>query len=151
RHAYGAEAGAQTYFSTTAQRLTLDQAALLAGLPQAPSTYDPFKHPDLALRRRNEVLGSMLAAGDISRAQYTASVARPLGLRPGHLYSQILHPNFFGFAQSQLAAQYGGRRIADGGLRVRTTVDARLQLLARRVIADHLRQPTDPAAALVAI
>jgi penicillin-binding protein 1A len=108
-------------------------------------------HPDIARDRRDEVLRAMLNQGYITQSEYADAVAQPLVLQPGRLYSQIRHPNFFGFAEQQLVAQYGARRVAAGGLRVRTTVDASLQLAARRVIADHLRQPTDPAAALVAI
>ena len=72
-HAYGVEAAAQTYFSEHARDLTLLQAALIAGLPQAPSIYDPFHDPQAALQRRDEVLQAML------RAQ----VITPGGLPPG--------------------------------------------------------------------
>ena len=68
-HAYGVEAAAQTYFSRHARDLTLMQAALLAGLPQAPSLYDPFLHPEAALARRDEVLNALYRHGDISPAQ----------------------------------------------------------------------------------
>src|SRR5206468_9569066 len=64
-HAYGIEAAAETYFSRMAKDLTLDQAALLAGLPQAPSSYDPFRNPTAARGRRDEVLRAMLANRDI--------------------------------------------------------------------------------------
>jgi penicillin-binding protein 1A len=67
RHAYGAQAGAQTFFSTSAKSLTLAQAALLAGLPQAPTVYDPLRHPEIALRRRNEVLTAMRNTGSITQ------------------------------------------------------------------------------------
>ena len=63
-HAYGIEAAAETYFSKSAAKLTLDQAAMLAGLPQAPSIYDPFVRPDDALVRRNQVLDAMFANDD---------------------------------------------------------------------------------------
>jgi penicillin-binding protein 1A len=99
RHAYGAEAAAQTFFSTSARRLTLTQAALLAGLPQAPSLYDPLRRPDVALRRRDEVLRTMLESGAITAEQYSDAVAQPLGLKPGTLYADIRHPNFFGYAE----------------------------------------------------
>src|SRR5205085_11963647 len=69
-HAYGVQAAAQTYFSRRASRLTLSQAALLAGLPQAPTVYDPFTHPRLALRRRNEVLGALHDTGVIGSWLY---------------------------------------------------------------------------------
>jgi penicillin-binding protein 1A len=151
RHAYGAQAGAQTFFSTSAQRLTLTQAALLAGLPQAPSVYDPLRHPDDALARRNEVLRAMVNNGDITPTQYTAAVSTGLGLKPGTLYSQQRHPNFFGWATQQLVKRFGERRVEAGGLHVRTTLDLRMQSLARSAVVSVLRVKTDPAAALVAI
>src|SRR4051812_39069475 len=102
RHAYGAEAGAETFFSSNAKHLTLPQAALLAGLPQAPSVYDPTRHPARAKARRDEVLRALLKARDITPSEYSAAVASPLGLKPGRLYSSQRHPNFFGWATDQL-------------------------------------------------
>jgi penicillin-binding protein 1A len=151
RHAYGAQAGAQTFFSTSAKRLTLPQAALLAGLPQAPSVYDPLDHPDTALRRRNEVLGAMLENGVITQAQFSDAAATPIGLLPGTLYSAQRHPNFFGWASDQLIRKFGAKRVQAGGLQVRTTLDPRMQSLARTAVASVLREKHDPAAALVAI
>ncbi len=151
RHAYGAQAGAQTFFSTNAQHLTLSQAALLAGLPQAPSVYDPLRHADTALRRRNEVLAAMLRNRVISQAQYSAAISDSIGLKPGTLYSAQRHPNFFGWASEQLVKRFGERRVEAGGLHVRTTLDPRMQYDARAAVASVLREKTDPAAALVAI
>jgi penicillin-binding protein 1A len=151
RHAYGAEAGAETFFSTTARRLSIAQAALLAGLPQAPSVYDPFRHPDSALARRDEVLRAMLAAGDITRQEYVKAVGSPLGLRPGSLYSAQRHPNFFGWATDQLIQKFGVQKVEAGGLRVRTTIDPRFQYEALSAIRSVLREKSDPAAAVVAI
>ncbi len=151
RHAYGAQAGAQTFFSTSARKLTLAQAALLAGLPQAPSVYDPLRHPDIALRRRNEVLTAMRNTRGITQREYAAAIAEPLGLKPGTLYSAQRHPNFFGWASKQLVKRFGERRVEAGGLQVRTTLDPRMQFAARNAIAGVLREKSDPAAALVAI
>jgi membrane peptidoglycan carboxypeptidase len=151
RHAYGAQAGAQTFFSTSAKKLTLTQAALLAGLPQAPSVYDPLRHPDDALARRNEVLRAMVNNGEITPTQYTDAVSTPLGLKLGTLYSQQRHPNFFGWATQQLVKRFGERRVEAGGLHVRTTLDLHMQSLARSAVASVMREKTDPAAALVAI
>jgi penicillin-binding protein 1A len=151
RHAYGAEAAAQTFFSTHARNLTLPQAALLAGLPQAPSDYDPLRHSTIAKRRRDEVLRAMLVSGAISLGQYQHAVATPLGLKPGTLYSQIRHPNFFGYAEQQLVQTFGAKRVEAGGLRVRTTIDPRLQFAALEAIRSILKTKTDPAAAVVAI
>ncbi|HET7571147.1 MAG TPA: transglycosylase domain-containing protein [Gaiellaceae bacterium] len=151
RHAYGAQAGAQTFFSTKAKRLTLPQAALLAGLPQAPSIYDPVMHPDRALARRNEVLRAMRDSGAITRRQFLDARRAPLGLKPGHLYSRQTHPNFFGWAQQQLARRFGAKRVQEGGLKVKTTIDPRLQRIALQATRDTLPTPSDPASALVAI
>src|SRR5581483_5054418 len=84
-HSYGVQAAAETYFSVRASKLRLDQAALIAGLPQAPSVYDPFLHPSQALQRRNDVLEAMAAAAYITPRQYRIASRRPLGLNPGHL------------------------------------------------------------------
>jgi penicillin-binding protein 1A len=151
RHAYGAQAGAQTFYSTSARTLTLPQAALLAGLPQAPSLYDPLQHAGDALARRNEVLRAMLAHDYITQEEYSHASASPLGLKPGTLYSEQRHPNFFGWATLQLVQRFGARRVEAGGLQVRTTLDPRMQDEARAAVASVLRVKTDPAAALVAI
>ena len=74
-HAYGVEAAARTYFSKPAPKLTLKESALLAGLTQAPSTYDPFHEPDRALARRDEVLRAMRNTGVIEQAEYEQAVA----------------------------------------------------------------------------
>jgi len=151
RHAYGAQAGAQTFFSTDARRLTLPQAALIAGLPQAPSQYDPVARPDRALDRRDEVLRAMLLHGDITAGEYAAAVAAPLGLQLGSLYIAQRQPNFFGWAATQLVKRFGARRVEAGGLQVRTTLDPRMQYAARSAVRSVLREKYDPAAALVAI
>jgi penicillin-binding protein 1A len=150
-HAFGVQSAAQTYFSRNASALTLPQAALLAGLPQAPSVYDPFARPDAAVDRRNEVLGALLNEGEITARQYRWSSAAPLGLRPGRLYSTARLPYFFGYVEQQLVAQYGRAAVRSGGLRVRTTIDPHLQTLANRSLNTNLRSKSDPSAALVAI
>ncbi|HZS31730.1 MAG TPA: transglycosylase domain-containing protein [Gaiellaceae bacterium] len=151
RHAYGAQAAAQTYFSKSAKDLTLSQAALLAGLPQAPTTYDPVVNPQYAIARRNQVLRAMLKNGYITRPAFRQALRKPLGLRLGHLYTQLHQPNFFGWATQQLVDKFGEAQVERGGLKVKTTLDPRLQALALRAVSDALRQPTDPAAALVSI
>ncbi|HEV8180081.1 MAG TPA: transglycosylase domain-containing protein, partial [Gaiellaceae bacterium] len=153
RHAYGAQAAAQTYFSKSASQLTLVQAALLAGLPQAPTTDDPLVNPKAALHRRNQVLHAMFKNGYITGDKLRRATRKPLTLRPGHLYTQLHQPNFFGWATQQLAdlPHFGQRQVELGGLRVRTTLDTRLQGLALHAVTSVLHTPTDPAAALVAI
>jgi penicillin-binding protein 1A len=151
RHAYGAQAAATTYFSKDASQLTLVQAALLAGLPQAPSTDDPFHNPRGALARRNEVLHAMWKNGYITAKKFRQATRKPLLLRPGHLYTQLHQPNFFGWATQELAARFGQRQVERGGLKVKTTLDPRLQALGLHAVASVMRNSSDPAVALVAI
>ncbi|MFL5947929.1 MAG: transglycosylase domain-containing protein, partial [Gaiellaceae bacterium] len=151
-HAYGIEAAAQTYFSKRARFLTLSQAALLAGLPQAPSVYDPLHRPSAAIARRDQVLRAMRDYGDITEAQYQTAVAqRNLRLRPGRLYSRIREPYFFSYVRDELIAEYGANTVRTGGLRVYTTINPRLQVAARKAITDTLYLRNDPAAAVVSI
>jgi penicillin-binding protein 1A len=151
-HAYGIEAAAQTYFSRSAASLTLNQSALLAGLPQAPSIYDPIHRPLDALDRRDEVLRAMRNDGAITAKQYVAAFrARKLQLVPGYLYSRIREPYFFSYVRDQLIAQYGANTVRSGGLKVYTTIDPRLQAAAQLAIVGTLYSQTDPAAAIVSI
>ena len=151
RHAYGAEAGARTYFSKPATKLTLVQAALLAGLPQAPSVFDPISNPRAARIRRNQVLHAMFKNGYINERQLRKSLHKGLQLRPGHLYSELHQPNFFGWATQQLGNKFGQKQVELGGLKVTTTLDPRLQALATQAVSHVLHTSTDPAAAVVAI
>jgi penicillin-binding protein 1A len=149
--AYGVAAAAQTYFSRRASQLTVAQAALIAGLPQAPTLYDPLRDADSALRRRNEVLDAMLSTHVLSPQAWRYARNRPLALHPGTLYKTIREPYFFGYVDQQLVEHYGQRLVESGGLRVRTTIDPKLQALAERTIEQHLPAHDDPASALVAI
>jgi penicillin-binding protein 1A len=151
-HAYGIEAAAQTYFSRPAKKLTLRQAALLAGLPQAPSVFDPFHRPAEALARRDDVLRAMWKVGYITQRQYAAAVAdRHFHLKAGKLYTRIREPYFFSYVRDQLEKEYGRPTVRSGGLRVYTTIDPRLQFFAQKAIRDTLYYSTDPAAAIVSI
>ena len=151
-HAYGVEAAARTYFSKPARKLTLKESALLAGLTQAPSTYDPFHEPDRALARRDEVLRAMRNTGVIEQAEYEQAVAdRDLHLKPGRLYTRIREPYFFSYVYNELVREYGAATVRSGGLRVYTTVDRKLQLAATKAIRDTLPYRDDPASALVSI
>jgi penicillin-binding protein 1A len=150
--AYGVEAAAQTYFSKPASKLTLTEAALLAGLPQAPGEFDPFRKPADALRRRNAVLGAMLDINLITAAQYEQAIAqRRLGLKAGRLYKEIREPYFFSYVKLELIKAYGAETVRSGGLRIYTTIDRRFQRIAQRVMKEVLPYSDDPSAALVAI
>jgi penicillin-binding protein 1A len=151
-HAYGVEAAAQTYFSRSAKKLTLMQSALLAGLPQAPSIYDPFKDPKSAIERRNRVLLALYRNHEISYGNYQDGIrATNLHLKAGRIYTRIREPYFFGFVRDQLIKQYGAATVRSGGLKVYTTIDRRMQRAANRAIKNTLNYTSDPASAIVAI
>jgi penicillin-binding protein 1A len=150
--AYGIEAAAQTYFSKRAKHLTLSEAALLAGLPQAPSVFDPFERPQQAIARRDDVLRAMLANGYITATQYADALEdRELHLKAGRLYTRIREPYFFSYVREELQKQYGSNTVRSGGLKVYTTIDPRLQRFALEAIKRTLPYSSDPAAAVVAI
>jgi penicillin-binding protein 1A len=150
-HAYGIEAAAQTYFSEPAKKLNLSQAALLAGLTQAPSVDDPFTAPRRVLARQREVLAAMLDTGVISPRRYRKAFATKVVLRPGRLYEKIREPYFFGYVRDQLIRTYGAQQVRSGGLKIYTTIVPRYQRLAEKAIRDTLTEPSDPAAALISI
>jgi penicillin-binding protein 1A len=151
-HAYGVEAAAQTYFSRHAKKLSLLQSALLAGLPQVPSVYDPFKNPQRALQRRNDVLKALYENGDISYANYQEAIrVTDLKLRPGKIYSRIREPYFFSYVREELIRKYGAEKVRSGGLKVYTTIDRRMQRAANRAMEETLYYDDDPASAVVAI
>ncbi len=149
--AYGIEAAAETYYSKHARELNLPQAALLAGLPQAPSSYDPFRQHQIATTRRNQVLRALLNEGDIDQAQYDWAKSRGLGLKAGRLYKEIREPDFFGYVRDQLIAEYGAGTVRSGGLRVYTTIDPRFQHAAQAAIKETLYEKGDPAAGVISI
>jgi penicillin-binding protein 1A len=149
--AYGIEAAARTYFGVHAKNLSLEQAALLAGLPQAPSAYDPISRPGAARTRRAEVLKAMVQAGDLSRRRYRRAVHRPLGLRPRQAPGLSRQTYLSDFITSQLIDQYGAERIRRGGLHIYTTLDLKMQTAATRAIRGTLDRKEDPAGSVVSI
>ena len=149
--AYGIEAASQTYFSKSAKELTLSESALLAGLTQAPSTYDPFTTPARALVRRADVLRAMLETRVITKREHDLALASNLKLQSSRLYSRIREPYFFGYVRDKLIEVYGAATVRSGGLQVYTTIVPRYQRLAEKAIQDTMNQPTDPAAALISI
>ncbi|HKN62860.1 MAG TPA: transglycosylase domain-containing protein [Gaiellaceae bacterium] len=150
-HAYGIEAAAETYFSVPASRLTLEQAALLAGLPQAPSYYDPLHNPSAALARRDAVLHALRRNGDITGARYEEAVRdRSLHLRPSPAYASR-EPYFVGYVENLLQQAYGAATVRAGGLKIYTTIRPRLQRAAEHALSAELHAPHDPAGTIVSI
>ena len=149
--AIGVQAAARIFFDKPVHQLDLQQAALLAGLPQAPSQYNPFADPAAARERRNEVLAKMAELHYITSAQAAAAEAAPLGVHRGTFYSQRREDFFFEYVREQLVHRYGAKTVQQGGLKVYTTIDLNMQRLARKAIAEVLNQPEDPASAIVTL
>jgi penicillin-binding protein 1A len=132
--AVGVEAAAQTYFGKPASELGLNESALIAGLPQAPSEYNPFLDPHAALQRRNEVLNSMHEQDYIDGAEYRETLHSGLGLSPGHKYRVIRDPFLFDLVQQELIDKYGINTVRKGGLKAYTTIDPELQERAQEAV-----------------
>ncbi len=134
---YGFEAASEFYFSKPAKKLTLDEAALLAGLPKSPTYYSPITHPDHALKRRNLVINSLLEDGEITAQQATVARDQPIRLELAH-DPDSLAPYFVEEIRRYLEGKYGSDQVHEGGLRVYTSLDMDLQRAANRALFDGL-------------
>jgi penicillin-binding protein 1A len=132
--AVGAEAAAQTYYGKAARKLTLTESAMIAGLPQAPSEYNPLLDPQAALARRNDVLKAMREEGYISESRYRRAVKSGLGLRPGDKYTVIHDPFLFDLVEQERIHKYGLHTVRYGGLTAYTTIDPELQERAQEAV-----------------
>jgi penicillin-binding protein 1A len=135
--AYGFEAASEYYFSKPAKQLTLDEAALLAGLPKAPGLYSPINHPDRALKRRNLVINAMLEDGKITARQANDARNQPIQLNV-QKDPNSLAPYFVEEIRRYLENKYGSDQVHQSGLRVYTTLDMDLQRAANRAVLDGL-------------
>ncbi|MGA7449681.1 MAG: PBP1A family penicillin-binding protein [Terriglobales bacterium] len=135
--AYGYEAASEYYFSKPAKKLTLEEAALLAGLPKAPQYYSPINHPDRALKRRNLVLNAMLEDGKITAAQAATAKSKPIVLDL-QKDQNSLAPHYVEEIRRYLEAKYGSDQVLEGGLRVYTSLDMDMQKAARQALLDGL-------------
>ncbi len=152
--AYGIEAAAITYFNKSAADLTLNEAATLVGIPNSPTYYDPFVNYENCKSRRNLVLSRMLEAGDISQEEYDATVAEEIPLNPGELTdSDSTYPFFTDYVRNLLLQDFSSDTIAQGGLKVYTTIEPAKQAAAEQACSDRLAAGGDPdaSAALVSI
>lgn len=133
--AYGFESASEYYFNKPAKKLTLDEAALLAGLPKAPQYYSPILHPDRALKRRNLVINAMLEDGKIRAQQADNARSQPIRLNVQH-DPNSLAPYFVEEIRRYLENKYGSDQVHEGGLRVYTSLDMDLQKAANASIAN---------------
>ncbi len=163
---YGVEAAAQYFFQTSAGKLTLPQAALLAGLVQIPETYNPFRHPEAAKARRGQVLGRMLDLGMITQAQHDEADATPLPTEPKRALSGCVTAGVFGyFCDYALKMLLSDPRYAvlgetedarlnsikRGGLKIVTTADATLQKAATNYLMKKIPAKDSSGVAAAAV
>ncbi|QWR76767.1 penicillin-binding protein 1A [Candidatus Magnetomonas plexicatena] len=129
--AYGIEAASYTYFGKSTSDLNIAEAALLAAIPKAPTTYSPFKNPQKSLQRRNFVLKRMLAAGFITDAQCEKAMKVPL---PTNQHTRRYNaPYFIDYIKNELEDEYG-ERLYTAGIKIYTTLDYRLQKIAEKAV-----------------
>jgi penicillin-binding protein 1A len=136
--AYGVEAAARTYFGVHVQNLTIAQAALLAGLPQAPTRYSPFRDFESAKNRQKYVLGRMLVQGWITQAEHDAAVAEPLVFKSMPDPSWEVAPFYLEEVRRELIDRFGEDQVYNGGLHVHTAVDLKHQEAAERALREGL-------------
>ncbi|WP_423813050.1 penicillin-binding protein 1A [Psychrobacter sp. 219-2-C] len=135
--AYGIRAAAKKYYSKSLDNLTVAEMAMLAGLPKAPSKYNPVANPSRALTRRNWIIGRMHELGYITKAQHDEAINAPIGI---NLYQEKLDMNMPYLAEmtrSALVERYG-EQVMNGGWRVRLTVDSEAQKAAEKAILTGL-------------
>jgi penicillin-binding protein 1A len=152
RTAVGVEAASQVYFNKHVSDLDLDEAALLAGLPQAPSEYNPFDSPKAANERRNEVLRKLYEEDYISLADEKKALQDGLGLERGYRYETIQGDRyFFDFVEQDLIKRYGVNTVRQGGLEIYTTIEPDLQAAAQRAVDNRVSYAQPWSQALVSI
>ena len=140
--AYGAEAAAQTYFAKPAKDLDIAEAAMLAGIPNAPSQFDPYNPATVASAKNRQelVLKDMLRDHYISQTEYDKAVKEVLKYKNGSIQKDLKAPWFVDYVLRQLSNQYGDAVVAGGGLRVYTTLDYNLQQVAERAVNTNVNR-----------
>lgn len=148
--AIGVQAAARIFFNKPAKELALHEAALLAGLPQLPSLYNPITAPEKAKARRDDVLRRMAAEGFIGESEAQEAIARDLDVQPGRYYTFRREGYFFDYVKQELIDRYGVDRVRRGGMRIYTSIDLELQRHGRKVL-DKAVAGTDRAAAITTV
>ncbi|MEI5679715.1 MULTISPECIES: penicillin-binding protein 1A [unclassified Mesorhizobium] len=137
--AYGVAGAALTYFNKSVNELTVAEAAYLAALPKGPSNYHPFRYTDRAIERRNWVIDQMVDNGYVSREEGTKAKAEPLGVTPRRNGNYVFAGEYFTEeVRREIISRYGENALYEGGLSVRTTLDPKLQRLARKAMQHGL-------------
>jgi penicillin-binding protein 1B len=140
RAIHGVGLAALYYFGKPVQHLTLAESATLVGIVRGPTYYDPYRHRDRALERRNLVLRETREQGYATMQEYTAARAAPLGVNPKAGVGTSPHPAFLQLVHRQLRREYDEADLRTEGLRVFTTLDPRVQQAAERVLSRKLAQ-----------
>ena len=135
---YGIEEASKTYFGKKAKDLTIEEAALLAGLPQAPSLYSPYINPEAAVKRRNDVLNSMNDLGYISEELKVKSEKLKVEVIPPK--TSIKAPHFVFYTKNKLDNYFGIKTVEEGGLNVKTTLDIRIQEESEKILREELEK-----------
>ncbi len=140
--AYGPEAAAQTYFGTSASDLTLAQATMLAGIPQAPAVYDPFRNFEGVKERQRVVLNIMVRHEQLTQEEADITFAEPLALRTDGGTSVNRAPHFVQYVVDQLQQQAGSnvdlKTLLSAGLHITTTLDLKMQALAQKAVSENV-------------
>ncbi|MCX7996730.1 MAG: penicillin-binding protein [Patescibacteria group bacterium] len=136
--AYGVEEASKKFFGKSATEITLPEAALLAGLPQAPSLYSPYLNPELAKSRRNDVLDRMVQEGYITADEGERAKASPIEVQLPKV--DIKAPHFVFYVKKELEELYGKELVEEGGLRVTTTLDLDIQASAEAILREEIAQ-----------
>jgi penicillin-binding protein 1A len=150
-NAYGVMAASRTYFDKDPAELSLPEAALLAGLPQAPSAFSPRTNPDSALVRRNLVLQRMYVNGFATLEEYEEARQSAIRLSEASPYARVQEPYVVAYVRKQLIDMFGEDMVFKGGLWVETTINPAYQKHGEKAIREELNRDGDPSAALVAI
>ncbi len=136
---YGVAAAALGYYNKSVHELTVAEAVYLAALPKAPSDLHPFRNREKALGRRNYVIDRMVADGHVTRADGEKAKTEPLGVTPRALSPNTYVAGYFAEdVRRELSDRYGDKKLYEGGLSVRTTLDPKMQLMARKALVDGL-------------
>ncbi len=137
--AYGVEAAAENYFGKKAHELNLAECAILAGLPQAPSRYSPFRHRDRAEQRQIYVLNRMVDEGFITNLEATAAINTPLDIKPRRNWYIEEVPFYTEHVRRYVEKKYGKEMLYQQGLSIHTAVNIEMQKIAREEILNGLR------------